>query len=434
MAASGAGVGQPRGRDRDHHAAGPPGRSGGSTRPAGSSARSSSTSSRRWAPCPAPPRSARTSSRARCSTWWPWLATPATTRALLRELSASYVQLARVQGIQGEANVGDIQAARRTLGEAEKLVARLLKLDPDGPESLHEAVLVERYLALSFLYEAAYAPAQQHARRAVELAERAVEIRPDFQAREDLADARRTLANCSDSAEEFARSQADLRVAPPREAGRTAGPAEPVPGLQVRRRPPLPEGRGQRPASTSSPRRVRSTRSCLPPTPRTRRRRTDLTFSLNQLSWGYSKLGDLAGGPRGQRGEPGHAGEDRGPEPGRGPRPGAAGLRAQGHRARCGGRRATAPARCGTISEPTRSTPTSAPAATAARTRGPSSGSTELELGDLRVRGRAAERRPASWYRQSAAVFGELAARGALRSDSHREAEKARRAAGACAR
>ena len=127
--------------------------------------------------------------------------------ALLRELSASYVQLARVQGIQGEANVGDMQAARRTLGEAEKLVERLLKLDPDGPDSLHEAVLVERALALSFLGEGAYPPAQQHARRAVELAERAVGIRPDFQARQDLADAHRTLANSSDSVEAFARSR-----------------------------------------------------------------------------------------------------------------------------------------------------------------------------------------------------------------------------------
>jgi hypothetical protein len=58
-------------------------------------------------------------------------------------------------------------------------------------------------------------------------------------------------------------------------------------------------------------------------------------------------------------------------------------------------------------------------------------GITELELGDL-----AAEegRRPEAcqWYRGSAAVFGELAARGAVRSDNHEEAEKARRAATAC--
>src|SRR6185295_13677385 len=127
--------------------------------------------------------------------------------ALLRELSASYVQLARVQGLAGGANVGDTQAARRTLGEAQRLVERLLKLDPKAAESLHEAVSVERFLALTFLYEAAYAPAKEHARRAVELGEQLVGIRPDPQAREDLADAYRTLANCSDSAEAFDRSR-----------------------------------------------------------------------------------------------------------------------------------------------------------------------------------------------------------------------------------
>jgi hypothetical protein len=58
-------------------------------------------------------------------------------------------------------------------------------------------------------------------------------------------------------------------------------------------------------------------------------------------------------------------------------------------------------------------------------------GLTELELGDLA----AEERRPAEacqWYRRSAALFGELVAQGALRSDSHEEAEKVRRAAAAC--
>src|SRR5262249_46118987 len=127
--------------------------------------------------------------------------------ALLRELSASYVKLASVQGLAGNANVGDVQAARRTLGEAQKLVQLLLKLDPEGPDCLHEAVTLERALALSFLYEAAYAPAQQHARRAVVLADGLAKIRPDFQAREDLADAHRTLANCSDSVEHFGRSR-----------------------------------------------------------------------------------------------------------------------------------------------------------------------------------------------------------------------------------
>ena len=38
------------------------------------------------------------------------------------------------------------------------------------------------------------------------------------------------------------------------------------------------------------------------------------------------------------------------------------------------------------------------------------------------------------WYHRSAALFVELVAQGALRSDSHEEAEKARRAAEACGR
>ena len=165
--------------------------------------------------------------------------------ALLRELSASYVQLARVQGLQGEANVGDTQAARRTLGEAEKLVERLLKLDPNGPESLHEAVSVERDLALSFLYEGAYAagaaacPAGRRAGRApggdpARLPGAGRPGRRPPHPRQQLG-LRRGLRP----------QPGDLRIAPPREAGRAAGAAEPVPGPQVRRRPPLPEGRGQ---------------------------------------------------------------------------------------------------------------------------------------------------------------------------------------------
>jgi tetratricopeptide (TPR) repeat protein len=60
-------------------------------------------------------------------------------------------------------------------------------------------------------------------------------------------------------------------------------------------------------------------------------------------------------------------------------------------------------------------------------------GSLELELGDLEAEAGHPEE-ACRWYRQSAAVYGELTARGGLRSDSHQEAEKARRAAAACAR
>ena len=104
--------------------------------------------------------------------------------------------------------------------------------------------MLERYLALSFLYEAAYSPAQEHARRAVDLAERAVKIRPYFQAREDLADTRRTLANCSDSAEEFARSQEiyELLLREKPDEPRILRNLSQV--YKVRRRPLLPEGGG----------------------------------------------------------------------------------------------------------------------------------------------------------------------------------------------
>src|SRR4029453_8187322 len=168
----------------------------------------------------------------------------------------------------------------------------LLKIDPDGPESLHEAAVLERYLALSLLYEAAYAPAKEHARRAVELAERAVKIRPDFQAREDLADTRRTLANCSDSAEEFARSQAIyeslLREQPDERrvlrnlsqvykyaAGLHYQKGEDRPGLDLIAKAHAIDEK------------------LLAADPEDPQAQDDLSFSLNQLSWGYSKLGDL---------------------------------------------------------------------------------------------------------------------------------------------
>jgi hypothetical protein len=60
-------------------------------------------------------------------------------------------------------------------------------------------------------------------------------------------------------------------------------------------------------------------------------------------------------------------------------------------------------------------------------------GVTALELGDLAAEeGRRAE--ACRWYRRSGTVFGELSAQGALRSDNHAEAEKARLAAAACER
>jgi hypothetical protein len=58
---------------------------------------------------------------------------------------------------------------------------------------------------------------------------------------------------------------------------------------------------------------------------------------------------------------------------------------------------------------------------------------TKQELGDLAsADGRSAE--ACRWYGEAAALFDELAAAGALRSDSHAEADQARRASAACRR
>jgi len=350
---------------------------------------------------------------------------------LLRELSASYVQLARVQGIQGVANVGDIQAARRTLGEAEKLVARLSKIDPDGPDSLHEAAVLERYLALSFLYEAAYPPAQEHARRAVDLAERAVKIRPDFRAREDLADTRRTLANCSDSLEEFTRSQAiyeSLLREKPDEARVLQNLSQAykyAAGLHYRK--------GEdRQGLDLIVKAHAIDEKLLAADPENPEAQDDLSFSLNQLSWGYSKLRDLpaalAASERSlvirERMVAQNPGEARAQE-----RLGYV-LRAIALLRRKEGDRA------GALRDYRRAHAIY----TDVRARGYGGsyvaselGFTNLELGDFESENGHADE-ACRWYRQSAAVFEELVARGALLSDSHEEAEKARRAAAACGR
>ncbi|HEX6737527.1 MAG TPA: tetratricopeptide repeat protein, partial [Vicinamibacteria bacterium] len=351
--------------------------------------------------------------------------------ALLRELSASYVQLARVQGLAGEANVGDAQAARRTLGEAEKLAGRLLTLDPQGPESLHEVVLVERALALSFLYEGAYPAAQQHARHGVELAERLVGIRPDSQAREDLADAHRTLANSSDSAEAYGRSreiyESLLLEKPdePRLLRNLSQVHKYVAGLHYRK--------GEdRPGLDLILKARAIDEKLLAANPEDPAAQTDLSFSLNQLSWGYSKLGDLGGALAAmqqslamrERILAANPGEARAQERL------AYALRAVALLRRKTGDRAAAQ----------RDYLKAHAIYTDLRTRryaaayvGAELGITERELGDLAAdEGRRGE--ACQWYRRSAAVYGELVAANALLADNQEEAEKARRAAAACGR
>jgi serine/threonine protein kinase/tetratricopeptide (TPR) repeat protein len=349
--------------------------------------------------------------------------------ALLRELSASYVQLARVQGLQGEANVGNTQAARRTLGEAQKLTERLLTLDPNGPESLHEAVLVERALALSFLYEGAYAPAQQHARRGVELAERAVGIRPDFKAREDLADAHRTLANSSDSAEAYGRSREiyeSLLLEKPDERRILQNLSQVhkyLAGLHYRKRE-------ERSGLELIVKARAIDEKLLAANPENPAAQADLAFALSQLSWGHSKLGDLSGALAAMRESLAMREKILARNPGE--------ARAQDHVAYALKAMASLRRKTDDAAAAQRDYLRAHAIFTDLRARGYGGtyvgselGLTELELGDLA----AAEGRrldACQWYRRSAAVFGELAAQGAVRSDNHEEAEKARRAAAAC--
>ena len=349
--------------------------------------------------------------------------------ALLRELTASYVQLARVQGTAGDANVGDAQAARRTLGEAQKLAERLMTLDPNGPDSLHEVVSVERNVALGFLYQGAYEPAQQHARRTVELAERAVAIRPDFQAREDLADAHRTLANCSDSAEAFARSreiyESLLLEKPdePRILRNLSQVHKYVAGLHYRK--------NENEAGLDLIVKARAIdEKLLARNPENPVALMDLTFSLNQLSWGRSKTGDLPGAVAALQESLAIQEKNlaRNPADARVRDRVAYALRAMAMLRRKTGDHGAA----------RRDYLRAHAIYTDLRTRGYAAayvGSelaiTELELGDLSAEeGQRAD--ACQWYRRSAAVYGELTAQGALRSDSHEEAEKARRAAAAC--
>ena len=327
--------------------------------------------------------------------------------------------------------MGDTQAARRTLGQAQKLVERLLTLDPNGPESLHEAVAVERNLALNFLYEAAYPEAQRHARRAVELAERVVGLRPDFQAREDLADAYRTLANCSDSAEAFGRSreiyESLLLEKPdePRVLRNLSQVHKYAAGLHYQK--------GEHRSGLDLIVDARAIdEKLLARNPQDPTAQDDLTFSLNQLSFGYSKLGDLAGALAAI--EESLAMRERilaqNPGEARAQERLAYTLRAVALLRRTTGDPAAGRRdylRAHTIYSDLRAR------GYGGAYVGTELGITELELGDQAAEeGRQTD--ACQWYRRSAAVFGELAAQGAVRSDSHEEAEKARRAAEACGR
>jgi eukaryotic-like serine/threonine-protein kinase len=350
---------------------------------------------------------------------------------LLRDLAASYVQLARVQGLRGEANVGDIEGAHRSLGEAKKLVDRLLQLDPDAPESLFEAFIVERQLALSFLHEGAYGPASEHAGRALERAERLLAIEPDFRARHAVADAYRTRGNCTDSADDFRRSQ-DLyekllleKPGDPRVSQNLSQAHKYLAGLHYQK--------GEDRAGLDLIVKAHAIdETLLAADPENPAAQDDLTFSLNQLSWGYSRLGDLPAALAASQRSLALREKilDRNPADRRAKDRLAYTLRALALVRRKSGDPV------GSLADYQRAH------ALYLELRavgyggayvGSNLGITELELGDLAAeQGRRAE--ACDWYRRSAAVFGELEARGALLSDSHAEAERARVSAADCGR
>ena len=349
--------------------------------------------------------------------------------ALLRELCASYVQLARVVGVQGDANVGDREAARRTLGEAEKIAARLMALEPDGADSLHEAVNVERNLALTALYDGAYPLAQQHARRAIERAERAVAIRPDAQAREDLADAHRTLGNAAESLEAFAKSREiyEALVAENPEEARVLRNLSQVhkyvAGLLFRK--------GDHRAGLELIGKARAIdEKLLAKSPESPQAQADFTFSLNQLSWGHSLLGELDPALAAAQESLAirEAGAKRNPEDTRAKDLLAYALRARARLWRLSGDHAAARAdylRAHAIYTELRAR------GYGGAYGGSELGQTELGLAELaQDEGRRAE--ACQWYRRSAATYGELAARGTVLPNHKEDAEAVQREAAAC--
>ena len=156
----------------------------------------------------------------------------------------------------------------------------------------------------------------------------------------------------------------------------------------------------------------------------------DLTFSLNQLSWGYSHLGDLT--PALAAMQESLAMREkivaRNPEDARAKDNLAYAFRARARLWRQTGDRAAA-----------RQDYLKALAIyTDLRARGYGGayggselGVTQLALGQVaEEEGQKAE--ACQWFRRSAAVYGELAARGAVLPNHRQDAENARRAAAAC--
>jgi tetratricopeptide (TPR) repeat protein len=110
--------------------------------------------------------------------------------ALLRELSSSYLQLARVQGSRSRSNLGDRNAFKASLAKASALADRLLELDPSGHDTLRLAINIASEQAAELSADGRKEEAAAFGNRAVELADRMVTAHPQSSmAQEMLASA-----------------------------------------------------------------------------------------------------------------------------------------------------------------------------------------------------------------------------------------------------
>lgn len=108
---------------------------------------------------------------------------------LMRELVTSYLELAKIQGMPQDANLGDAAAAHRALERALRLTEALLLEDANDPATLEVAALCYRQSAFA-LQSQNRQRAAEHAQRALELSEKLAGLKPaDTRARGTLADA-----------------------------------------------------------------------------------------------------------------------------------------------------------------------------------------------------------------------------------------------------
>lgn len=107
---------------------------------------------------------------------------------LMRELVTSYLELAKIQGMPQDANLGDAVAAGRALERALRLTEALLLEDANDPATLEVAALCYRQSAFA-LQSQNRQRAAEHAQRALELSEKLAGLKPaDTRARGTLAD------------------------------------------------------------------------------------------------------------------------------------------------------------------------------------------------------------------------------------------------------